>query len=301
MSSPYPAQPILIIDDEESILLAIDTTLQLAGMNNVSTCADSRQAMAMIERHHPSVVLLDLNMPHVNGEAIQERILATYPHLPVIIITGRIDAETAVQCMKTGAFDYLVKPVDEERLVTVVGKSLEYREANPQVFADPSSSADGLRHPQAFAAMLTCSPKMRRLFAYAESVAGTGQPVLICGETGTGKELMARALHQLSGGSGEFVAVNVAGLDDNVFTDTLFGHVRGAFTGAEENRPGLIERAAGGTLFLDEIGDLSPSVQIKLLRLLQEREYHPLGLDRPRLSTARTRSISRRWLNGLCM
>lgn len=287
MMSPYPEHPILIIDDEESILLAIDTTLQLAGMNNVYTCADSRQAMAMIERHNPSVVLLDLNMPHVNGEAIQERILATYPHLPVIIITGRIDAETAVQCMKTGAFDYLVKPVEEERLVTVVGKSLQYRQANPQVAADPSNSSDGLRHPQSFAAMLTGSPKMRQLFAYAESVAGTGQPVLICGETGTGKELMARALHQLSGCAGEFVAVNVAGLDDNVFTDTLFGHVRGAFTGAEDIRPGLIERAAGGTLFLDEIGDLSASVQIKLLRLLQEKEYLPLGLDRPRLSTAR--------------
>jgi len=287
MMSPYPEYPILIIDDEESILLAIDTTLQLAGMNNVLTCADSRQAMAMIERHPPSVVLLDLNMPHVNGEAIQERILANYPHLPVIIITGRIDAETAVQCMKTGAFDYLVKPVDEERLVTVVGKSLEYREANPQAFPGPASTSEGLRHPQAFAAMRTCSPKMLQLFAYAESVAGTGQPVLICGETGTGKELMARALHQLSRCTGEFVAVNVAGLDDNVFTDTLFGHVRGAFTGAEDIRPGLIERAAGGTLFLDEIGDLSASVQIKLLRLLQEKEYLPLGLDRPRLSTAR--------------
>lgn len=287
MSKPHPTQPILIIDDEESILLAIDTTLQLAGMNNVLTCADSRQAMAMIERHNPSVVLLDLNMPHVNGEAIQEKILAACPHLPVIIITGRIDAETAVQCMKTGAFDYLVKPVEEERLVTVVGKSLEYREAQPPGMVDPFAAGDGLRQPQAFAAMRTNSPKMRQLFAYAESVAGTGLPVLICGETGTGKELMARAIHQLSGRSGEFVAVNVAGLDDNVFTDTLFGHVRGAFTGAEDSRPGLIERAAGGTLFLDEIGDLSPGVQIKLLRLLQEKEYLPLGLDRPRLSSAR--------------
>jgi DNA-binding NtrC family response regulator len=287
MTSANPAHPILIIDDEESILLAIDTTLQLAGMNNLLTCGDSRQAMAMIEQHNPSVVLLDLNMPHVNGESIQEKILATYPHVPVIIITGRIDAETAVQCMKNGAFDYLVKPVDEERLVTVVGKSLQYREAHSSTFSGLPASRDALSHPQVFATMCTISPKMLRLFAYAESVAGTGHPVLICGETGTGKELMAKAIHQLSACSGEFVAVNVAGLDDNVFTDTLFGHARGAFTGAEESRPGLIERAAGGTLFLDEIGDLSPGVQIKLLRLLQEKEYLPLGLDRPRLSTAR--------------
>jgi DNA-binding NtrC family response regulator len=287
MTSVNPAQPILIIDDEESILLAIDTTLQLAGMNNLLTCGDSRQAMAMIERHNPAVVLLDLNMPHVNGESIQEMILATFPHVPVIIITGRIDAETAVQCMKNGAFDYLVKPVDEERLVSVVGKSLQYREAHSSAFSGFPASRDALLHPQVFATMCTVSPKMLRLFAYAESVAGTGQPVLICGETGTGKELMAKAIHQLSACSGEFVAVNVAGLDDNVFTDTLFGHARGAFTGAEESRSGLIERAAGGTLFLDEIGDLSPGVQIKLLRLLQEKEYLPLGLDRPRLSTAR--------------
>jgi transcriptional regulator with PAS, ATPase and Fis domain len=144
-----------------------------------------------------------------------------------------------------------------------------------------------LKHPEAFAEMITNSPKMMLLFNYAESIAATSQPVLIRGETGTGKELMAKAIHRLSGKAGEFVAVNVAGLDDNVFSDTLFGHVKGAFTGADAERPGLIERAAEGTLFLDEIGDLSASSQIKLLRLLQEKEYMPLGRDTNRKSSAR--------------
>jgi DNA-binding NtrC family response regulator len=128
---------------------------------------------------------------------------------------------------------------------------------------------------------------MFSIFRYLEAVAGTGQPVMIMGETGVGKELMARAVHVLSGRSGEFVTVNVAGLDDNLFADALFGHAKGAYTGADRARPGLIAKAARGTLFLDEIGDLSPASQVKLLRLLQEREYFRLGEDTVRLSDAR--------------
>ncbi len=128
---------------------------------------------------------------------------------------------------------------------------------------------------------------METIFEYAESIGPSSEPVLIRGETGTGKELMAKAIHNLSGMSGEFVAVNVAGLDDNIFSDTLFGHVKGAFTGADTNRAGLVERATGGTLFLDEIGDLTSSSQIKLLRLLQEKEYLPIGQDQYNKSSAR--------------
>ncbi|MBU1566472.1 MAG: sigma-54 dependent transcriptional regulator [Proteobacteria bacterium] len=284
----YPAEPILVVDDEEAILLSVDTILQLAGMNNVLTCSDSRQALEIIQKYRPSVVLLDLNMPHFSGEAIHERLASLYPHIPVIIITGRIDAETAVERMKSGAFDYIVKPVDEKRLVETVKKSLQYKDLLQENQVVGEEAGKGLlQNPQAFAALITNSPKMLQIFGYAESVATTLQPLLICGETGTGKELMARAIHTVSGCPGEFVAVNVAGLDDNVFADTLFGHVKGAFTGAEEHRPGLIDKAAGGTLFLDEIGDLSSGSQIKLLRLLQEKEYMPLGQDSNRRSTAR--------------
>jgi DNA-binding NtrC family response regulator len=285
MTRLNPQNPILVIDDEESILLSIDTILQLAGMNNVITCADSRKAMALVEQCTPSVVLLDLNMPHVNGEAIIEELTAFHPRVPIIVITGRIDAETAVDCMKSGASDYIVKPVEEDRLLTAVKKGLR---ATSQLFSGESSDQDNqLKKPDDFTAIVTSSPKLYTIFHYIESIAGTGQPLLIKGETGTGKELMARATHLSSGRNGDFVGVNVAGLDDNVFSDTLFGHIRGAFTGADSDRPGLIEKAAGGTLFLDEIGDLTPASQVKLLRLLQENEYLPLGSDTSRHSNAR--------------
>ncbi len=284
----YPSDPILVIDDEEAILLSVDTTLQLAGISNVLTCADSRQAMAIISQRPPSVILLDLNMPHVDGEAILEQITNQNPHIPVIIITGRIDAETAVECMKSGAFDYIVKPVDENRLIASVKKSIQYGALHQENIALKEQLRDGhLKHPEAFARIITNSPKMLLLFNYVESAAKTPEPVLIRGETGTGKELIARAIHQVSGIPGEFIAINVAGLDDNIFSDTLFGHVKGAFTGADTDRPGLIEKAAHGTLFLDEIGDLSPISQIKLLRLLQEKEYMPLGRDTNKTSSAR--------------
>ncbi|MCP4343030.1 MAG: sigma-54-dependent Fis family transcriptional regulator [Desulfobulbaceae bacterium] len=284
---PYPTNPILVIDDEEAILLSIDTILQLAGMNNVLTCADSRQAMAIVKQRPPSVILLDLNMPHIDGEAILEQIASQNQHIPVIIITGRIDAQTAVECMKSGAFDYIVKPVDENHLIASVKKSLQYSELHQENLALKKQLQEGSKRPEAFKNIITNSPKMQLLFKYIESTAKTSEPVLVRGDTGTGKELIARAIHELSDNTGEFVAINVAGLDDNVFSDTLFGHVKGAFTGADSERLGLIERATNGTLFLDEIGDLSPSSQIKLLRLLQEKEYMPLGQDTNRTSSAR--------------
>ena len=283
-----PEHPILVVDDEESILLAIDTTLQLAGMNNIITCNDSRQVLGITKQKPPCVILLDLNMPHVDGDALLDQIQLVLPNTPVIIITGRIDAETAVNCMKSGAFDYIVKPVDENRLVASVKKSLQYSELHRENLALKEKLKDqNHQRPAAFKDIISQSPKMESLFSYAMSVAATSHPILIRGETGTGKELMARAIHALSKTQGDFVAVNVAGLDDNMFSDTLFGHAKGAFTGAETSRPGLIERAAHGTLFLDEIGDLNSNSQIKLLRLLQEKEYLPIGQDQYKTSSAR--------------
>jgi DNA-binding NtrC family response regulator len=278
--SPNPALPIVAVDDEAAILLAIDTTLRMAGFDNVVTCQDSRQAMEILGRQQASVVLLDLNLPHLDGEALLPQISAEFPNIPVIVVTGAIDADTAVRCMKSGAFDYIVKPVEESRLVAAIHQALKFLELHRENKAlRDHLSEERLEHPEKFEAIVTNSPAMLKLFRYIESIAATTQPVLIRGETGVGKELMARAIHGLSGRKGEFVAVNVAGLDDNVFSDTLFGHVKGAFTGAESHRRGLIQRAAGGTLFLDEIGDLSHGSQVKLLRLLQEKEYMPIGHD----------------------
>jgi DNA-binding NtrC family response regulator len=286
--SLYPSKPILVVDDEKGLLLSIDTTLQLAGIDNVLTCSDSREVMAIVEQRNPAIVLLDLNMPHVDGEQILDRIATQRPEIPVIIITGRIDTDTAVECMKSGAFDYIVKPVEENRLLASVKKSLQFSELHQENQVLNEKLREGsLKMPEAFSAMITASPQMMVLFSYAESIAETSQPVLIRGETGTGKELMARAIHQVSGRQGPFVAINVAGIDDNIFSDTLFGHVKGAFTGADTDRSGVINKAENGTLFLDEIGDLSAASQVKLLRLLQEKEYMPLGQDSNRKSNAR--------------
>ena len=149
------------------------------------------------------------------------------------------------------------------------------------------SYQENLDHPEAFSEIKTTCETMHGLFQYAEAIADSPMPILITGETGTGKELLVNAVHSLGAHKGELVKVNIAGLDDHMFTDTLFGHGKGAFTGAHNTRPGLIERASGGTLFLDEIGDLSPSSQVKLLRLLQDREYYPIGADLPQFTDAR--------------
>ena len=281
MSRPLrPELPILVIDDEEAILLAVETTLQMAGYNNVRTCRDSRLVLDDLEHQPASVILLDLNMPYLDGEALMPQINARFPQIPIIVITGRIDVETAVRSMKSGALDYIAKPLEESRLIAAIHQALRFNELHRENQALRQHLLDQrLAHPEAFAPILTQNGQMLSIFRYIESIAGTDQPVLIRGETGVGKELAARALHQVSGRKGRFVAVNVAGLDDNVFADTLFGHIKGAFTGADASRSGLIERAAGGTLFLDEIGDLNHGSQVKLLRLLQEREYMPLGQD----------------------
>jgi DNA-binding NtrC family response regulator len=169
-----------------------------------------------------------------------------------------------------------------------VRRALERRALREEVLSlKECLLSDTLHQREVFAEIVTQNKTMQALFRYVEAIAQSPQPVLITGETGTGKELMARAVHRLAAPRGEFVAVNVAGLDDQVFSDTLFGHTRGAFTGADRPRDGLITHAEEGTLFLDEIGDLAAVSQVKLLRLLQEGTYYPLGADRPRQSRAR--------------
>ncbi len=286
--NPNPSHPILIVDDEEAILLAIDTALEMAGFDNLITCADSRKVMEILSGRIVECMLLDLNMPHIHGERLLDTVNRDHPEIPVIIVTGAVDVETAVRCIKAGAFDYIVKPVEEDRLITAVNRAISFQELKRENLAlRQHILGETVEKPDAFRDIITNNKKMMVIFQYIESIARTSQPVLIRGETGVGKELVAKTLHCLSGLKGNFVAVNVAGLDDNVFSDTLFGHVKGAFTGADRARSGLIEQGAGGTLFLDEMGDLNHASQVKLLRLLQEGEYFPLGSDEPRRSDAR--------------
>ena len=295
-----PPKPIMIVDDEASILLAIDTTLQMAGLNNTVTCQDSRRVMDLLADNPIEAMLLDLNMPNVDGHRLLDDVRREYPDVPVIIVTGAVDVESAVRCIKAGAFDYIVKPVEADRLITAVNLAVSFQELKRENQSlRRHMLRDDLEQPEAFRRIITGNDKMLTLFQYVESIATTSQPVLIRGETGVGKELIARTIHRLSGLKGDFVAVNAAGLDDTVFSDTLFGHVKGAFTGADTPRGGLIEQADGGTLFLDEIGDLTQASQVKLLRLLQEGEYFPLGADAPRSANARIIAATNQHLSML--
>jgi DNA-binding NtrC family response regulator len=287
-ASLYPSLPILMVDDEAQALDSFETALLLASINNIIRCQDSRDVMRLLSTQEIEVMLLDLSMPYVSGEELLSLVTRDFPEVPVIIITGSNDVETAVSCMKSGAFDYMVKPVEKSRLISGVKRAIELRELQRENrLLKAHVLFDQLEHPEVFSEIITDSAVMRSIFQYVEAISNTPQPVLITGETGVGKELVARALHKLSNRKGDFVPVNVAGLDENIFADTLFGHKKGAFTGADQPRSGMIEQASGGTLFLDEIGDLSATSQVKLLRLLQDGEFFPLGSDVVKHSDAR--------------
>lgn len=281
----HPIKPILMIDDEINLLNSFDLTLADAGLDNTILCNDSRKAMNILRETDISLILLDLSMPHIRGEELLEQITPEFPEIPVIVVTGDTEIETAVHCMKLGAFDYIVKPVEKNRLVNQIKRALELNELKKQnILLKNRLFSDNIENPEAFTEIITRNQKMKLMFQYMEAIAGTTEPILVTGETGVGKELIARALHKLSKRTGRFVTTNIAGLDDQMFSDTLFGHKKGAFTNANQDRKGQIEMAAGGTIFLDEIGDLSSQSQVKLLRLLQEREYYPLGSDHPRFT-----------------
>jgi len=287
-ASLYPSLPLFMVDDEAQALDSFETALLLASINNIIRCQDSREVMGLLSSQEIEVMLLDLSMPHVSGEELLPLVTKNFPEVPVIIITGSNDVETAVTCMKLGAFDYMVKPVEKSRLISGVKRAIEIRELQREnQLLRAHVLSDQLEHPEAFSEIVTNQGTMRSIFQYIEAISISPQPVLITGETGVGKELVAKAIHTLSNRKGNFVSVNVAGLDDNVFADTLFGHKKGAFTGADQARAGFIEQASGGTLFLDEIGDLSSTSQVKLLRLLQEGEFLPLGSDIVKHSDAR--------------
>jgi DNA-binding NtrC family response regulator len=285
----YPAFGILLIDDEPDWLSSMALTLELsAGITNTRLCQDSREVMGILEAGDIGLALLDLTMPHISGEDLLRQIAERHPQVICIIVSGVNQLSAAVHCMKLGAYDYYVKTDDEERILGGILRAvhmLELQAVNQEVSTRLVSGE--LLHPEAFAAIRTRSRAMYSIFSYLEAVAKSPRPLLITGESGVGKESLVQAAHSLSGRDGPLVAVNVAGLDDVVFADTLFGHVRGAFTGADAPRRGMVEEAAEGTLFLDEIGDLSVASQVKLLRLLQEGEYYPLGSDQPKRLRAR--------------
>jgi DNA-binding NtrC family response regulator len=282
------ALPILLVDDEQEILFSYSVTLKSAGIEHILTVHDSRQVLPLLKEQDVAVVVLDLIMPYLSGTELLTKINRNFPHIPVIIMTAVNELERAVECMKAGASDYLVKPVEKSRFISSIQRVLELRDLRNEVSSLRQHLLTGrLEHEEVFSSIITKSKKMRAVFHYVEAIAKSPKPVFITGDTGTGKELIAKSIHQLSGLKGSFIAVNVAGLDDAMFSDTLFGHKKGAFTGADKERDGLIVQAAEGTLLLDEIGDLNESSQVKLLRLLEEKMYYPLGSDISEKSNAR--------------
>lgn len=291
---------VLLVDDEQHILLSSETLLRYSGVRRVMAVDDSREVLKTLEREPVSVIVLDLFMPYLSGKELLATLSREHPQIPVIVMTAADEVETAVECMKAGAFDYLVKPVENARLVSCVKRALEICSLKSQLSKFQTHLLNNrVENPAAFSSIVTASPKMSSIFQYCEVVAPSQQPVIVTGETGVGKDLIATALHQVSGLRGKCVAVNVAGLDDSMFSDTLFGHKKGAFTGADHNRSGLIAQASGGTLFLDEIGDLTEMSQVKLLRLLQDQEYYPVGSDITMVSDARIVAATNRDLRKM--
>jgi DNA-binding NtrC family response regulator len=285
---PPASKAVLVVDDETHFLTSMKFVLAHLGIARVDTCSDSRLAMEMFQSSDYGAVFLDISMPYVTGAMLLKQMQALDRQIPLIMISAVNEVDVAVSCIKNGAFDYLLKPCDEERLATTLQHAFELAEVRQENCCLRETLTSGIiRQPDLFREFVTGNSTLIGVFSYIEAVARSRQPVLITGETGTGKELVARAVHEASGRPGEYVPVNVAGIAEAMLDDELFGHRQGAFTGAQSERAGMIEKAAGGTLFLDEIGDLACPMQVKLLRLIQEGQYQRLGSDEIRTSDAR--------------
>jgi DNA-binding NtrC family response regulator len=285
---PAPADtPIILVDDEREALTLLRSILENEGFTNVTTFDDGRDLLKHLESNPATVIVLDLMMPNIPGIRLLEKIDPKNSGISVIVVTAEQQIDMAVECMKLGAVDYLTKPVIVKRFMNSIQRGVELCRLQQEIDASNTQAIPGQDAAQLAPAIITRNREMIALINYVDVVARSSQPILITGETGVGKELFAQAIHSLSKRTGQFVSVNVAGLDDTLFSDTLFGHKKGSFTGAISDRDGLIKKAAQGTLFLDEIGDLNSFSQIKLLRLLQENEYYPLGSDIPQQNSAR--------------
>jgi DNA-binding NtrC family response regulator len=275
VSAPAVPQRILIAEDLADARDSLQQLLQLSLGLEVDTAKDGSEALEMLRAASYSLLVTDLRMPKKSGLQLIDAIQAERLPVTVIVTTGHGGVSEAVQALRLGAYDFLTKPADPQHLCALVKRALDERALRDEVIALRSQ----LQSARSFQNVLSKSPKMADVFDLIANVADTSSTVLILGETGTGKEQVARAIHQASAAHrpGPFVAVNCAALPEALMESELFGHEKGSFTGAAGQRKGRFELANGGTLFLDEIGDLPLPMQIKLLRVLQERRIERIG------------------------
>ena len=297
---------ILLVDDVPGNITLLAETLSVDYELTIATSGHEAIEAMVMER--PDMVLLDVAMPGMDGYETCRRIKADPDAcgIPIIFITAKNREADEASGLEAGTIDYITKPFSIPLVMARIRNHLEHVRAEEEVrILDRQNRqfrsllVTGPEQDPAFAAIITRSKKMVALFKYLSAAAVSGDPILITGETGVGKELLVEAVHKLSGREGPLVPVNAAAIDDNMFSDTLFGHVKGAFSGALSTRSGMIAHAADGTLFLDEIGDLEPASQIKLLRLLQDRKYVPLGSDQYLKTDARIVCATNRDLDVL--
>jgi two-component system, NtrC family, C4-dicarboxylate transport response regulator DctD len=266
-----PEYPVYVVEDDAAVRLGCSQALSLAGIA-VREFDDAESAFAALSGELPAAIVSDIRLPGIDGLALLESIRARAKDsdIPVVLITGHGDIAMAVTAMRAGAYDFIEKPFHSDRLVESVRRALAHR----RLLLDNRNLRAQLRGERA---MLGRSQAMQRVRAMVESIGATSADVLIRGETGSGKEVLARALHAASGRTGPFVALNCAALPESLFESEIFGHEPGAFTGAQHRRIGKFEYANGGTVFLDELESLSLALQAKLLRVLQERTIERLG------------------------
>ncbi len=286
---------IVVADDEKVQRETVASVLRELG-HTVHEAAGGEQALALVADHTVDLVITDLRMPDLSGLDVVRRVKQMQPDVEVVVVTAFGSVEGAVEAMRAGAADFLTKPVDLDHLELLVRRLLSHRD----LVRENRALRRRLQESRREVRLLGDSPAMHEVLARASRAAETDATVLILGESGTGKELLARTIHDLSSrAEGPFVAVNCAALPETLLESELFGHVRGAFTGADRDHRGRIAQAAGGTLFLDEIGDVPLPVQVKLLRFLQEREYTPLGGERSLTADVRVVAATHRDLQAL--